>query len=101
MARSGGGLSIMKDMKLPEDGAADVFGPAGGKAAEPVVGVKALHAKIGEKTDLGALTRISYPPGRPGLTGNGTANAQQHISSCKSSALARQALDGYCRLGPV
>src|SRR6516164_553415 len=33
-----------------EDGAADVFGPAGGKAAEPVVDVKALHAKIGELT---------------------------------------------------
>jgi transposase-like protein len=31
-----------------EDGAADVFGSAGGKAAEPVVDVKALHAKIGE-----------------------------------------------------
>ena len=28
----------------------DVFGPAGGKAAEPVVDVKALHAKIGELT---------------------------------------------------
>jgi transposase-like protein len=33
-----------------EDGAADVFGPADGKAAEPVVDVKALHAKIGELT---------------------------------------------------
>jgi transposase-like protein len=33
-----------------EYGAADVFGPAGGKAAEPVVDVKALHAKIGELT---------------------------------------------------
>jgi hypothetical protein len=33
-----------------EDGAADVFGPGGGKAAEPVVDVKALHAKIGELT---------------------------------------------------
>ena len=33
-----------------EGGAADVFGPGGGKAAEPVVDVKALHAKIGELT---------------------------------------------------
>jgi len=33
-----------------EDGAADVFGPPGGKAAEPVVDVKSLHAKIGELT---------------------------------------------------
>jgi hypothetical protein len=31
-------------------GAADVFGPGGGKDAEPVVDVKALHAKIGELT---------------------------------------------------
>ena len=31
-----------------EGGAADVFGPGGGRAAEPVVDVKALHAKIGE-----------------------------------------------------
>ena len=33
-----------------EGGAADVFGAGGGKAAEPVVDVKALHAKIGELT---------------------------------------------------
>ena len=33
-----------------EGGAADVFGPGGGKDAEPVVDVKALHAKIGELT---------------------------------------------------
>jgi transposase-like protein len=33
-----------------ESGAADVFGAGGGKAAEPVVDVKALHAKIGELT---------------------------------------------------
>jgi hypothetical protein len=33
-----------------EGGAADVFGSGGGKAAEPVVDVKALHAKIGELT---------------------------------------------------
>ena len=33
-----------------ENGAADVFGLGGGKAAEPVVDVKALHAKIGELT---------------------------------------------------
>jgi transposase-like protein len=33
-----------------EGGAADVFGPGGGKSAEPVVDVKALHAKIGELT---------------------------------------------------
>src|ERR1700747_1831257 len=33
-----------------EGGAADVFGPGGGKGAEPVVDVKALHAKIGELT---------------------------------------------------
>ena len=45
-----------------ESGTADVFGPGGGKAAEPVVDVKALHAKIGELTlenDFleGALTK--------------------------------------------
>jgi transposase len=33
-----------------EGGAADVFGAGSGKAAEPVVDVKALHAKIGELT---------------------------------------------------
>jgi transposase len=33
-----------------EDGAADVFGPGGSKAADPIVDVKALHAKIGELT---------------------------------------------------
>ena len=33
-----------------EDGAADVFGRGVGRAAEPVVDVKALHAKIGELT---------------------------------------------------
>ena len=34
-----------------EDGAADVFGPGGGKAAAPpAVDVKSLHAKIGELT---------------------------------------------------
>jgi transposase len=33
-----------------ENGAADVFGPGSGKAAAPVVDVKALHAKIGELT---------------------------------------------------
>jgi len=33
-----------------EGGAADVFGPGGGKDAEPVVDVKSLHAKIGELT---------------------------------------------------
>ena len=33
-----------------ENGAADVFGPNGGKSAEPIVDVKALHAKIGELT---------------------------------------------------
>ena len=33
-----------------EGGAADVFGPGDGKAAGPVVDVKALHAKIGELT---------------------------------------------------
>ena len=33
-----------------EDGSADVFGPSGRNAAEPVVDVKALHAKIGELT---------------------------------------------------
>ena len=33
-----------------ENGAADVFGPGGGKSAEPVVDVKSLHAKIGELT---------------------------------------------------
>ena len=45
-----------------ESGAADVFGPGGCKAAEPIVDVKALHAKIGELTlenDFleGALTK--------------------------------------------
>ena len=33
-----------------EGGAADVFGLSGGKTAEPVVDMKALHAKIGELT---------------------------------------------------
>ena len=33
-----------------EGGAADVFGPGAGRAAEPVVDVKVLHAKIGELT---------------------------------------------------
>ena len=34
-----------------EDGAADVFGPDGGHgAAQPIVDVKLLHAKIGELT---------------------------------------------------
>ena len=33
-----------------EGGAADVFGPGAGRAAEPVVDVKALYAKIGELT---------------------------------------------------
>ena len=33
-----------------ESGAADVFGPGAGKAGEPVVDVKVLHAKIGELT---------------------------------------------------
>ena len=34
-----------------ESGAADVFGPGGGSAAaQPVVDVKSLHAKIGELT---------------------------------------------------
>jgi len=33
-----------------ENEATDVFGPGGGKSAEPVVDVKALHAKIGELT---------------------------------------------------
>ena len=45
-----------------EGGAADVFGPGGGKVAAPAVDVKALHAKIGELTlenDFleGALTK--------------------------------------------
>jgi len=31
-----------------ESGAADIFGPGGGRSAEPVVDVKTLHAKIGE-----------------------------------------------------
>jgi hypothetical protein len=31
-----------------ESGAADVFGPGGGTAAQPAVDVKSLHAKIGE-----------------------------------------------------
>jgi len=33
-----------------EGGAADVFGPGGGAAAQPAVDVKSLHAKIGELT---------------------------------------------------
>ena len=34
-----------------EGGAADIFGPGGGNAAaQPVVDVKSLHAKIGELT---------------------------------------------------
>jgi transposase-like protein len=33
-----------------EGGAADVFGPGGGGAAQPAIDVKSLHAKIGELT---------------------------------------------------
>ncbi len=33
-----------------EGGAMDVFGPGGGKSAEPTIDVKSLHAKIGELT---------------------------------------------------
>ena len=34
-----------------EEGASDVFGPGGGNAAaQPIVDVKSLHAKIGELT---------------------------------------------------
>src|SRR4029077_434877 len=33
-----------------ESGAADVFGPGGGSAAQPAIDVKSLHAKIGELT---------------------------------------------------
>ena len=45
-----------------ESGAADVFGPGGGSAAQPAIDVKSLHAKIGELTlenDFleGALTK--------------------------------------------
>lgn len=45
-----------------QEGAAEVFGPGGNRAAAPVVDVKALHAKIGELTlenDFleGALTK--------------------------------------------
>src|SRR6476660_8993467 len=45
-----------------ESGAADVFGPGGGSAAQPAIEVKSLHAKIGELTlenDFleGALTK--------------------------------------------
>ena len=45
-----------------ESGASNVFDSGGGKASEPVVDVKALHAKIGELTlenDFleGALTK--------------------------------------------
>ncbi len=45
-----------------QEGAADVFGPSGGGAAQPAIDVKSLHAKIGELTlenDFleGALTK--------------------------------------------
>ena len=45
-----------------QEGAAEVFGSGGNRAAEPAVDVKALHAKIGELTlenDFleGALTK--------------------------------------------
>ena len=33
-----------------ESGAAEVFGPGGGSAAQPAIDVKSLHAKIGELT---------------------------------------------------
>jgi transposase-like protein len=33
-----------------ESGAADVFSPGGGSAAQPATDVKSLHAKIGELT---------------------------------------------------
>jgi transposase-like protein len=41
-------ITILKSQL--ENGAADVFGPSGGKSAEPVVDVKSLHSKIGELT---------------------------------------------------
>jgi transposase len=31
-----------------ESGAANVFGPGGGSAAQPAIDVKSLHAKIGK-----------------------------------------------------
>jgi transposase len=48
-----------------EGGASDVFESGGGRASEPVVDVKALHAKIGELTlenDFleGALTKAGW-----------------------------------------
>ncbi len=48
-----------------ESGAADVFGPGGGSAAQPAIDVKSLHAKIGELTlenDFleGALTKAGW-----------------------------------------
>ena len=50
---------------LLEGGASDVFESGGGKSSEPIVDVKALHAKIGELTlenDFleGALTKAGW-----------------------------------------
>jgi hypothetical protein len=36
------------EYRSSKTGGVDVCGPGGGKAAQPVVDVKALHAKIGE-----------------------------------------------------
>ena len=41
---------IIQGARNHESGAADVFGPGGGSAAQPAIDVKSLHAKIGELT---------------------------------------------------
>ncbi len=48
-----------------EGGAADVFGPGNGGAAQPAVGVKSLHAKIGELTLENDF--LESPPAKAGL----------------------------------
>src|SRR5947209_12066866 len=46
-----------------ESGAADVFGPGGGSAAQPVIDVKSLHAKIGELTLENGFRRRAHQGG--------------------------------------
>ena len=43
-------IRLPRGRRSLESGAADVFGPGGGSAAQPAIDVKSLHAKIGELT---------------------------------------------------
>src|ERR1700746_153921 len=54
-----------------QEGAAGVFGPGGGNGpAPPAVDVKSLHAKIGELTLEGALTKAGVLRAKRGSTEN-------------------------------